>query len=281
MNEEQTVYLERIKKDPAAFKDVPQELATEEFCFAAVLVNANALSYLPPGLKDKALFISVVNTAAQFPPEYRLTPYEVMLFHHATRTRIKSIEAKQAQAKEAEERGIVEPDENANEVGDEAEEGNDDYHKDFTYNDWVSEAADGGIDWDNPPPPEMLTEELCIAALQDAPEHLGKMPLHLRTPEVCFAAVYIDDDALRFVPDKLRAEVAARKDAITEAQWLDDLKHYSGNHYLKLPEKLLTPEFCRKLVGQNGLTIRLIPEGKQSGELKALAAESYARWKGK
>ena len=131
-------------------------------------------------------------------------------------------------------------------------------------------AATAGFDWENNPPPrEMITEELCIAALEDAPEHLGKIPIEFRTPEVCFSAVYIDDDALQFVPENLREKVKARKNAITEEQWLNELSWYTGNHYLKLPKKLLTPEFCRAMVENNGYTIDLVPEELKTPELLA------------
>jgi hypothetical protein len=140
------------------------------------------------------------------------------------------------------------------------------------YHDWLMIAATAGFDWENNPPPrEMITEELCIAALEDAPEHLGKMPMEFRTAEVCFHAVYIDDDALQFVPENLREEVKARKDAITEEQWLNELDWYNGNHYLKLPNKLLTHEFCRAMVERNGYTIDLVPEELKTPELLAIA----------
>jgi len=139
------------------------------------------------------------------------------------------------------------------------------------YQDWLFVAACSGINWDNPPPKEMLTEELCIAALEDAPEHLGKMPVELRTAEVCFKAVFTDDEALQFVPENLREEIKARKEAITEEQWLDELSWYNGNHYLKLPKKLLTPEFCRTMVERNGYTIDLVPEELKTPELLAIA----------
>jgi len=142
------------------------------------------------------------------------------------------------------------------------------------YLDWLMTAATAGIDWDNPPPKEMLTEELCIASLEDAPESLGKMPLELRTAEVCFKAVCIDDDALQFVPENLREDIKARIDAITEEQWLNELLWYSGNHYLKLPKKLLTPEFCRAMVERNGNTIDLVPEELKTAELKAIAEKN-------
>jgi hypothetical protein len=149
-----------------------------------------------------------------------------------------------------------------------------------TYEDWLQQAADSGIDWGKDlPPPEMLTEELCMAALEDAPEHLGKMPESVKTPDVCFAAVYIDDEALRFVPAPLRESVKARKDAITEEEWLADLSTYTGNHYLKLPRHLLTPDFCEKMVSANGNTICLIPKEQVTPRLQELAAsQDRDRW---
>ena len=142
------------------------------------------------------------------------------------------------------------------------------------YVDWLMVAATAGIDWDNPPPQEMLTEELCIASLEDAPESLGRMPLELRTADVCFKAVSIDDDALKFVPENLREEIKAGIDAITEEQWLNELLWYSGNHYLKLPKKLLNPEFCRAMVERNGNTIDLVPEELKTPELQAIAEKN-------
>jgi hypothetical protein len=46
-------------------------------------------------------------------------------------------------------------------------------------------------------------EALCIAALEDAPEHLEKIPDELKTFNVCFATVYHDDGVLQFVPQSL------------------------------------------------------------------------------
>jgi len=103
------------------------------------------------------------------------------------------------------------------------------------------------------------------------------MPVEFRTAEVCFQAVYIDDDALQFVPENLREEVKARKDAITEEQWLNELGWYNGNHYLKLPQKLLTSEFCRAMVERNGYTIDLVPEELKTPELLAIAGSKDDR----
>ena len=125
----------------------------------------------------------------------------------------------------------------------------------------------------------MLTEELCIAALEDAPLHLGKMPESARTPAVSFAAVYIDDAALAFVPAHLREGVKARKDAITEEEWLAELSTYTGNHYLKLPERLLKPDFYEKMVSANGNTLRLIPKEQVTPLLKERAdSQEEDKW---
>ena len=146
------------------------------------------------------------------------------------------------------------------------------------YDDWLMIAATAGIDWDSQPPPrEFLTEELCIAALEDAPEHLAKIPIELRTPKVCFAALYIDDDVIDAIPEKIREEVKARKDAITPDQWLDELACYTGNHYLKLPRKLLTPDFVRQMVELNAYTFDLIPEDLVTPELRAIAENPESR----
>ena len=149
------------------------------------------------------------------------------------------------------------------------------HKKQYTYIDWLEKAASAGIDWENDPPPaEMLTKELCIASLQDAPEALEKIPTDMRTAEVCFAAVLINDDALQFVPKKYQEQVKAQKDVITKEQWLEELRFYTGNHYLKLNEKLLTPEFCRAMVECNGITIELVPDKLKTPELLALVKKN-------
>jgi len=92
---------------------------------------------------------------------------------------------------------------------------------------------------------------------------LGKIPDEFRTMEVCWAAYYNDDDALTFVPDDLKNELQARKEAITEKEWLDKLSWYEepGNHYyIKLTKILLTPEFCRAMVKLNNATMSLVPD---------------------
>jgi hypothetical protein len=150
-------------------------------------------------------------------------------------------------------------------------------HTKHTYGEWLEIAATGGIDWDNPPPQELLTEALCVAALEDAPEHLAKIPDELKTFDVCFAAVYQDDGALEFVPQSLQERVKAKKDSITEEQWIDELSRYTGNHYLKLPKHLLTPEFCRNIVTLNGYTLALIPEDRMTPELHRIAGEQDKR----
>ena len=144
--------------------------------------------------------------------------------------------------------------------------------KEPDYHDWLMIAATAGIDWDNEPPPrEFMTEELCIAALEDAPEHLAKIPMELRTPKVCFAALYIDDDVIDAIPENIIEEVKARKDAITPDQWLNELACYTGNHYLKLPRKLLNPDFFRQMVELNAYTFDLIPEDLVTPELRVIA----------
>jgi len=141
--------------------------------------------------------------------------------------------------------------------------------KDLDYANWLLIAATAGIDWENPPPKEMLTEEMVIAAVSDS--SLRHIPEELRTPEVCFAAVYDDDDDLRFVPEHLREQVRARKEAIPETTWLNDLLWYTGNHVFRLPKKLATAEFCRTMVERNAYTIEIVPEGLRTPELEAMA----------
>jgi len=156
----------------------------------------------------------------------------------------------------------------------------DEKYKDV-YEKYYIDAFHTGLDWDNDPPPleilgKILYEKLCIMDVRNEPLHLGKMPVEFRTAEVCYAAVYLDDDALQFVPENLREEVKAWKDAITEKQWLNELGWYDCQHSsLKLAKKLLTPEFCRLMVAANGCTYCLLPEELKTGELLELAKNIY------
>ena len=137
-----------------------------------------------------------------------------------------------------------------------------------------------GFDWDNDPPPlEIIDERLCIGDVGNEPLNLGKMPVEFRTEEVCYVAVYNDDDALQFVPENLREEVKARKDVITEKQWLTDLGWYECQHSsLKLPKKLLTPEFIRAMVAANGCTYCLLPEELKTPELLEIAKKNVNKY---
>jgi hypothetical protein len=149
-----------------------------------------------------------------------------------------------------------------------------------TYQEWLEQAATAGIDWKNDPPPAAFqTEELCIADLEDAPEHLALIPPSQRTEDVCFAAVYYDDACLQYVPEALKQSVKAKKDAITEDQWLDELSIWTGNHYLKLPARLLTPAFIRRMVALNGDTIALVPQNLRTPELEQISRlDNVKKW---
>jgi len=149
---------------------------------------------------------------------------------------------------------------------------------DAIYDKYSMDACMTGLDWDNDPPPlEILDEEMCVSVVQSEPLHLGRIPVELRTEKVCYEAVYRDDDALQFVPENLREEIKARKDAITEKQWLTELGWYDcRNSSLKLTKKLLTPEFCRAMVEANGCTYCLLPEELKTPELLELAKKNIS-----
>jgi hypothetical protein len=143
----------------------------------------------------------------------------------------------------------------------------------FDYGDWLTIVTVVGINWSDPPPREMLTEELCLFAIDSAPESLGKMPEELRTFDVCYLAVYANDELIQYVPEHLREKVIARKDAITHKDWLDYLTFYLGEPYIKLTKKLLTPEFCHTMVELNAYTIDLVPKELITPELLTLAKD--------
>jgi len=133
-----------------------------------------------------------------------------------------------------------------------------------------------GLDWDyDPPPLELLDEDLCVIDVQSIPLNLEKIPVEFRTEKVCYEAVYHDDDALKFVPENLREKIKEQKDAITEDQWLTKLGWYDCEHSsIKLTKKLLTPEFCRAMVELNGCTYCLIPEKLKTPELRLIAKKN-------
>jgi len=148
---------------------------------------------------------------------------------------------------------------------------------DAIYDKYSMDACITGLDWDNDPPPlEILDEEMCVSDVRNEPLNLGRIPVELRTERVCYMAVYHDDDALQFVPENLREEIKARKDAITEKQWLTELGWYNcrQDSNIKLTKKLLTPEFCRSMVEANGCTYCLLPKELKTPELLELAKKN-------
>jgi hypothetical protein len=147
-----------------------------------------------------------------------------------------------------------------------------DYWDDL-YDNYFQSAYVSGLDWDNNPPPlETVDEDMCFGDVHNKPLNLGKMPVEFRTEKVCYEAVYNDDDALQFVPENMREKIKTWKDAITEAEWLDNLGWYDCWHWsIKLPKKIITPEFCRAMVKANGCTYCLLPEELKTPELLAIA----------
>jgi hypothetical protein len=146
--------------------------------------------------------------------------------------------------------------------------------------DWYFTAM-AGLDWEHPenlPPSELMTEDLLMAALEDAPLCLQYVPEDKKTFDLCYYAVFQDDDAIQYVPDDIRAAVKDKKDSITEDEWLSILACQTGNHSIWLPKRLLTPEFLHKMVERNGSTINFIPDELQTPELIALAKENEDNW---
>jgi hypothetical protein len=68
----------------------------------------------------------------------------------------------------------------------------------------------GDSDWREHPlthiPEEILTEEMCLAAVTRAGQALYHVPEKFRTPRVCEAAVRSDPTAIEDVPEALRTE---------------------------------------------------------------------------
>jgi hypothetical protein len=149
----------------------------------------------------------------------------------------------------------------------------------YIYNKY-SDISFFGFDWDNDPPPlEILDERMCISDVRNEPLHLGRIPAEFRTAKVCYEAVYLDDDALQFVPENLREEIKARKDAITEKQWLTELGWYDCQYSsIKLTKKLLTLGFCHAMVEANGCTYCLLPEELKTPELLELAKKNVPNY---
>jgi len=146
----------------------------------------------------------------------------------------------------------------------------------YIYYKYFAQASDFGLDWDkDPPPQDIIDEDLCFEDVRNVPLNLEKIPIEFRTEKVCYEAYYLDDDALQFVPENLRDTVKARKDAITEEQWLINLGWYNCEHSsLKLTKKLLTKEFCRSITELNGCVYCLLPEELKTPELLATAKKN-------
>jgi hypothetical protein len=87
-------------------------------------------------------------------------------------------------------------------------------------------------------------------------KNLAKLPAHLKTLEVCLAAVRQNGEALAFVPQAM----------ITPEVYLAALEQ-NGNALLLIQRSLRTPELCLAAVQQNGYAIRYVPWELQSLEV--------------
>jgi hypothetical protein len=86
----------------------------------------------------------------------------------------------------------------------------------LTYEEWIDIAGEYYLDFGNPdkmPPEEFMDEEMYTAILCGAPLDIRYVPIEKRTFDLCFYAVYQDDEALQFVPEDMRDAVKAKKAA--------------------------------------------------------------------
>ena len=118
-------------------------------------------------------------------------------------------------------------------------------------------------------PTELLSEELCIAAVKHLGCALGNIPNEFKTPEVCLTAVQnaknngkhpddhpYSDQILTKVPEQL----------LTYELCLAAVKH-SGRAIAYVPENFITKELCMEAVKEYGEALRHVPEDLKTLEM--------------
>jgi len=108
----------------------------------------------------------------------------------------------------------------------------------------------------------LKTPEICLAAVQLDGDMLKYVPDALRTPEICFAAVQRNGQAFKDVPDALRTPEICLA-AVGQ----------SGYALKYLPEALRTPDICLAAVRQSGDALRYLPEALQTPEVCLAAVQ--------
>jgi hypothetical protein len=107
-------------------------------------------------------------------------------------------------------------------------------------------------------PLNLRTAELCIAAMQCSGQSLGNVPEHLRTRELCLAAVKTWGYALRNVPDKVIDEEICRIAVCGKLPTGALLATDSVLDYV--PERYRTQEIRILAVRQNGQMLKYIKQ---------------------
>jgi hypothetical protein len=145
-------------------------------------------------------------------------------------------------------------------------------YKEYNYNDTTScreSVQDDGMNLGRVPT-HLRTPDLCELAVEQNGAALSDVPVKLRTPELCRIAVVQNGMALNAVPEDLRTK------EICELALQDH-----ADVLASIPKAFITKEMCELAVQQNGYALNSVPMKLRTKEICKLAVQNRAgafRW---
>jgi tetratricopeptide (TPR) repeat protein len=244
LNKEQKEWIKKIDEDWCELENVPEELVTEEFCIAAVQKRYRALEYVPEELRTEAVCLAAIKNDIEAVPSIPDEILEILKDKHGFRGDINEF------------LGIEEDDDENDDDDDENDDDSDGGDDDDPAH-WLKKIRKDTSEFKNVPQ-ELVTEEFCLAALQQGAPVLVYVPKALKTKALCMAAVKENAIELEYVPETLKTEalcMAAINDRMGGITYALDF----------IPEAIKTEAFYLAMVKKQGdYALDFVPD-----ELKA------------
>ena len=220
------VCLEAVKKDADALAFVPENLKTAEICLEAIKKDADALPYVPWGQ------LNLTDPAKASPKEFNAACFKAMKHDIVAFRYIQYVPEKFIMESFKEYHAIC-----------------------------LKEMKRHGSNFQYLPK-NLMTEEICLAAVYNDNRMLPDLPENIKTPEFCLKLMKQNGKALEYVPEKLR----------TTELCLVAVKE-NGMAIKYVPKKLRTAEMCLKAVENNysakwyGSALKYVPENLKTAKL--------------
>ena len=138
-------------------------------------------------------------------------------------------------------------------------------------------------------PEKLQTHEICMAAVKQNGSALAYVSHKLKTPEICMEAIKKNGSALEYVPHKLKTPeicmAAVKQNGYGLYYVPQQLKtpeicmaavKQSGSALAYVPEELRTPEICMAAVQSEGTALMYVPDKLKTPEICIAAVKEYA-----